>query len=65
VGALLRTLRPGWTSSHAEGSQENKETEGEVNMRWGDPLIGRMELYYVVGVAVLMAVAYLIRAVVG
>jgi hypothetical protein len=34
-------------------------------MRWGDPLIGRLELYYVVGVAALMAVAYLIRAVVG
>jgi hypothetical protein len=34
-------------------------------MRWGDPLIGRLELYYVVGIAALIGVAYLIRAVVG
>jgi hypothetical protein len=36
-----------------------------LNMRWGDPLVGRMELYFMVGVAALMAVAYLVRAVVG
>jgi|KBSSwiS6_1023812.scaffolds.fasta_scaffold01186_6 hypothetical protein len=34
-------------------------------MRWGDPLIGRMELYYIVAVAAVLAVAYLVRAVVG
>jgi hypothetical protein len=34
-------------------------------MRWGDPLIGRMELYFLVGVAALLAVASLVRAVVG
>jgi hypothetical protein len=34
-------------------------------MRWGDPLFGRLELYFVVGVAALMGVAYLIQAVVG
>ena len=33
-------------------------------MRWGDPLIGRLELYYLVVVAVLLGVAHLIRAVV-
>jgi hypothetical protein len=39
--------------------------ENEVNMRWGDPLIGRMELYVLVGVAALLGVAYLVRTVVG
>jgi hypothetical protein len=39
--------------------------EGEVNMRWGDPLIGRLELYYLVGVAAVLAVAYIVRAVFG
>jgi hypothetical protein len=34
-------------------------------MRWGDPLIGRMELYFLVGVAGLLGIAYLVRAVVG
>lgn len=34
-------------------------------MRWGDPLFGRMELYYLVAVVALLAVGYLIRAVVG
>src|SRR5262249_38141365 len=46
----------------ADASRSNKR---EVDMRFGDPLIGRMELYYLVGVAVLVAVAYLIRAAVG
>lgn len=34
-------------------------------MRWGDPLFGRLELYVVVGVTAVLAVVYLIRAVVG
>ena len=34
-------------------------------MRWGDPLIGRMDLYYLLGVAALLGAAYLVRAVVG
>jgi hypothetical protein len=34
-------------------------------MRWGDPLIGRMELYVLVGVAAVIGVAYLVRSVVG
>ena len=34
-------------------------------MRWGDPLIGRMELYFLVGVGALLAVASLVRAVIG
>jgi hypothetical protein len=34
-------------------------------MRWGDPLIGRIELYVLLGVAALLAVAYVVRAVVG
>jgi hypothetical protein len=34
-------------------------------MRWGDPLIGRMELYFLVGVAALLAVAALVRAVIS
>lgn len=33
-------------------------------MRWGDPLIGRMELYFLAGVAALLAVASLVRAVI-
>jgi hypothetical protein len=39
--------------------------EGEVRMRWGDPLFGRMELYCLVGVIAVLVVAYLVRAVVG
>jgi hypothetical protein len=39
--------------------------EGEVKMRWGDPLIGRMELYFLMGVIALLAAAHVIRAVVG
>jgi hypothetical protein len=34
-------------------------------MRWGDPLIGRVELYFLVGVAALVAGASLVRAVIG
>lgn len=34
-------------------------------MRWGDPLIGRIEPYVLVGVAALLAVAYVVRAAVG
>jgi len=34
-------------------------------MRWGDPLIGRMELYFLVGVAALLGVAALVRAVIS
>ena len=34
-------------------------------MRWGDPLIGRLELYYLMVVAVLVGVGYLVRAFVG
>ena len=30
-------------------------------MRWGDPLIGRIELYVLVGVATLLVVAYVVR----
>jgi hypothetical protein len=33
-------------------------------MRWGDPLIGRMELYFLVAVAAMLAVASMVRAVV-
>jgi hypothetical protein len=33
-------------------------------MRWGDPLIGRMELYFLVAVAAVLVVASLVRAVV-
>ena len=34
-------------------------------MRWGDPLIGRIELYLLVAAGVLLGVAYLVRAVTG
>ena len=34
-------------------------------MRWGDPLIGRIELYVLVGAAALLAVAYGVRIAVG
>ena len=38
---------------------------GEVtNMRWGDPLIGRIEMYLLLGVAGLTAAAYVVRRVV-
>ncbi len=34
-------------------------------MRWGDPLIGRIEMYVLAGVAALLAVAYVVRVVIG
>jgi hypothetical protein len=34
-------------------------------MRFGDPLIGRIELYVLLGVVVLSALAYVVRAVFG
>lgn len=34
-------------------------------MRWGDPLIGRIELYYLVAIAAVLAIASLVRVVVG
>ena len=34
-------------------------------MRWGDPLIGRIELYVLVGFAALLAVAYVVRFAIG
>jgi hypothetical protein len=40
-------------------------TEGEVSMRWGDPLFGRIDLYVLVGVIALLAVAYVVRAALG
>ena len=33
-------------------------------MRWGDPLIGRIEMYVLLGVAVLLAGAYVVQSVV-
>jgi hypothetical protein len=61
-----RLRPPTGGQEHPEGGQEAEETaEVEVNMRWGDPLIGRMELYFLVGVAALLGIAYLVRAVVG
>jgi hypothetical protein len=32
-------------------------------MRWGDPLVGRVELYYLLGVLTLMAVGYVVHAI--
>ncbi len=34
-------------------------------MRWGDPLIGRVELYFLVGVAALLGVAYVVQFAIG
>ena len=34
-------------------------------MRWGDPLIGRIDLYVLLGVAVVLAAAYVVRSIVG
>ncbi len=34
-------------------------------MRWGDPLIGRAELYVLTGVAGLLAVAYVVQRWIG
>ena len=33
-------------------------------MRWGHPLIGRIDMYVLLGVAVLLAAAYVVRSVV-
>jgi hypothetical protein len=38
----------------------NGERSGRT-MRWGDPLFGRVELYILVGVAALLAVAYVVQ----
>ena len=32
-----------------------------MKMRLGDPLIGRLELYLAVGVAIILGVAYVVR----
>jgi len=34
-------------------------------MRWGDPLFGRVELYFLTGVVALLAVAYLVQRAIG
>lgn len=34
-------------------------------MRWGDPLIGKIEMYVLAGVVALLAVAYVVRAAIG
>lgn len=34
-------------------------------MRWGDPLIGRVEMYVLVVVAAVMAVAYIVQGATG
>jgi hypothetical protein len=33
-------------------------------MRWGDPLFGRIDMYVLLGVAVLLAAAYVVQRVV-
>jgi hypothetical protein len=33
-------------------------------MRWGDPLIGRVEMYVLLGVTVVLAAEYVIRRIV-